>query len=226
MWRVVLSLASCAFGAQVFVQHKPESVDFNIENAPADAALEAMRISVGLEPQYAFDMNVFKKFNPFEKASAAVALVVPEIKESSLALSGKFIAPSTELAYPDDIAGMPLAEQSLTILQTTAEDYSAFVKKISESLEAKYGENYVFFVVSGKTDGSSAADRQMLQADKEPLISWEPRNENYSIMLAIIGLFILLVVFGIVAFAFMTANIGPGDNIAYKLGAAHSKKNQ
>jgi hypothetical protein len=44
--------------------------------------------------------------------------------------------------------------------------------------------------------------------------------------LAIIGLFILFVVFGIVAFSFMTANIGPGDNIAYKLGAAHSKKTQ
>ena len=66
MWRVVLSLASCAFGAQVFVQHKPESVDFNIENAPADAALEAMRISVGLEPQYAFDMNGIRSFDNLE----------------------------------------------------------------------------------------------------------------------------------------------------------------
>ena len=40
---------------------------------------------------------VFKKFNPFEKATAAVALVVPEIKGSCLTLSGEFIAPSTEV---------------------------------------------------------------------------------------------------------------------------------
>ena len=98
----------------------------------------------------------------------------------------------------------------------------------------------MFFVVSGKTDAKSVADRQMLQVEKDPLISWEPRNENFSIILgnlnhhfkfsqsflAIIGLFILFVVFGIVAFSFMTANIGPGDNIAYKLGAAQSKKTQ
>jgi len=58
MWKLVFaSLVSCAFGAEVSIQHKPESVDFNIENAPADAALEALRISVGLEPQLAFDMN-------------------------------------------------------------------------------------------------------------------------------------------------------------------------
>jgi len=66
----------------------------------------------------------------------------------------------------------------------------------------------------------------MLQADKSLLVSWEPRNENFSIILAIIGLFILFVVFGIVAFSFMTANIGLEENIAYKLGAAHSKKRQ
>jgi len=219
-------LVSCAFAAKVSIQHKPESVEFNIENAPADAALEALRISVGLEPQFSFDMNVFKKFNPFEKATAAVVLVVPEIKGSSLTLSGEFIAPSTEITYPEDVTGMPLAENSLTILQTTSDDYTAFVQKINESLHSKYGDNFVFFVVSGKTDANSAADRQMLQADKDPLVSWEPRNENFSIILAIIGLFILFVVFGIVAFSFMTANIGPGDNIAYKLGAAQSKKTQ
>ncbi|CBY13334.1 unnamed protein product [Oikopleura dioica] len=227
MWKLVFaSLVSCAFGAEVSIQHKPESVDFNILNAPADAALEALRISVGLEPQLAFEMNVFNKFNPFEKASAAVVLIVPEIKGSSLPLSGQFIAPSTEITYPEDVIGMPLAEKSLTILQTTSDDYSAFVQKISESLKAKYGDNFVFFVVSGKTDANSVADRQMLQVEKDPLISWEPRNENFSIILAIIGLFILFVVFGIVAFSFMTANIGPGDNIAYKLGAAQSKKTQ
>jgi len=225
MWRFVC-LVSCAFAAKVSIQHKPESVEFNIENAPADAALEALRISVGLEPQFSFDMNVFKKFNPFEKATAAVVLVVPEIRGSSLTLSGEFIAPSTEITYPDDVTGMPLAENSLTILQTTSDDYTAFVQKINESLKSKYGDNFVFFVVSGKTDANSAADRQMLQADKDPLVSWEPRNENFSIILAIIGLFILFVVFGIVAFSFMTANIGPGDNIAYKLGAAQSKKTQ
>jgi hypothetical protein len=58
MWKsVCAALVSCAFGAEVSIQHKPESVDFNIENAPADAALEALRISVGLEPQFSFDMN-------------------------------------------------------------------------------------------------------------------------------------------------------------------------
>jgi len=184
MWKsVCAALVSCAFGAEVSIQHKPESVDFNIENAPADAALEALRISVGLEPQFSFDMNVFKKFNPFDKATAAVALIVPQIQGSSLPLSGQFIAPSTEITYPEDVAGMPLDEQSLTILQTTSDDYSAFVQKISESLQSKFGDNFVFFVISGKTDANSVADRQMLQADKAPLVSWEPRNENFSIML-------------------------------------------
>ena len=56
MWRFVC-LVSCAFAAKVSIQHKPESVEFNIENAPADAALEALRISVGLEPQFSFDVN-------------------------------------------------------------------------------------------------------------------------------------------------------------------------
>ena len=41
----------------------------------------------------------------------------------------------------------------------------------------------MFFVISGKTDANSVADRQMLQADKAALVSWEPRNENFSIML-------------------------------------------
>ena len=33
-----------------------------------------------------------------------------------------------QITYPEDVAGMPLDEQSLTILQTTSDDYSAFVQ--------------------------------------------------------------------------------------------------
>jgi hypothetical protein len=33
-----------------------------------------------------------------------------------------------QITYPEDITGMPLNEQSLTILQTTSDDYSAFVQ--------------------------------------------------------------------------------------------------
>jgi hypothetical protein len=57
-------------------------------------------------------------------------------------------------------------------------------------------------------------------------VGFSKLRQVFSDFLAIIGLFILFVVFGIVAFSFITANIGPGDSIAYKLGAAHSKKTQ
>lgn len=50
-----------------------------------------------LENYNLFNDLVFNKFNPFDKATAAVALIVPQIQGSSLPLSGQFIAPSTEV---------------------------------------------------------------------------------------------------------------------------------
>ena len=58
------------------------------------------------------------------------------------------------------------------------------------------------------------------------IYSTEPRNADFGIIFIIVAAFIIAMIFGLVFISYELVNMGPGDNIAYKLGAAATKKNQ
>ena len=69
-------------------------------------------------------------------------------------------------------------------------------------------------------------DRQILQAaDASIKGAVEPRNSIFPVMFIIVLGLILFSVFGLVWISYEMVNMEPGDNIAYKLNAAYSKKN-
>ena len=71
------------------------------------------------------------------------------------------------------------------------------------------------------------SQRQLLQAEVDtPKLSTKPRSSDFPVLFIIISSFVVLMIFGLVFISYELAYMGPGDNIAYKLGAAASKKNQ
>ena len=61
---------------------------------------------------------------------------------------------------------------------------------------------------------------------KKFLYSTEPRNADFGVIFIICAAFVIAMIFGLVFISYELVNMGPGDNIAYKLGAAATKKNQ
>jgi hypothetical protein len=105
------------------------------------------------------------------------------------------------------------------------------IQKIESSLKEKYGNGFILSVITeGLIDDSLSGDsqRQLLQTTDEPTpkLSTKPRDADFPVFFIIIASFTILMIFGLVFISYEMANMGPGDNIAYKLGAAASKKNQ
>ena len=97
-----------------------------------------------------------------------------------------------------------------------------------DSLSEKYGDNFILSLVSnGLTSDDSSIGRQTLQAsDNNIQFSTKPRSQEFPVFFIIIATFTVLMLFILLFISYEMAYMGPGDNIAYKLGAAASKKNQ
>ena len=98
-----------------------------------------------------------------------------------------------------------------------------------DSLSEKYGENFILSLVSnGLTSDDSSIGRQTLQAadPNNVQFSTKPRSQEFPVFFIIIATFTVLMLFILLFISYEMAYMGPGDNIAYKLGAAASKKNQ
>ena len=82
-------------------------------------------------------------------------------------------------------------------------------------------------MVDSPTSTETVVDRQILSTDgeKDLLGSTEPRNIDFSIIFVISFSLLLFGLFAIVWISYEMIYMEPGDNIAYKLSAAHSKKN-
>ena len=97
-----------------------------------------------------------------------------------------------------------------------------------DSLSEKYGNNFILSLVSnGLSSDESSVGRQTLQAaDNGVKGSTKPRSQEFPVFFIIIATFTVLMLFILLFISYEMAYMGPGDNIAYKLGAAASKKNQ
>ena len=71
----------------------------------------------------------------------------------------------------------------------------------------------------------TSADRQILEADEpNKLGATLPRNMHFPVIFVFTFALLLVMVFVLVWMSYEMAMMEPGDNIAYKLGAAQSKK--
>ena len=101
-----------------------------------------------------------------------------------------------------------------------------------DSLSEKYGDNFILSLVSnGLSSDESSVGRQTLEAttqapDTNVKGSTKPRSQEFPVFFIIIATFTVLMLFILLFISYEMAYMGPGDNIAYKLGAAASKKNQ
>ena len=102
------------------------------------------------------------------------------------------------------------------------------IQELMDSLSEKYGNNFILSLVSnGLSSDESSVGRQTLQAaDNGVKGSTKPRSQEFPVFFIIIATFTVLMLFILLFISYEMAYMGPGDNIAYKLGAAASKKNQ
>lgn len=113
----------------------------------------------------------------------------------------------------------------------------------------KHGDNFILTLVSHSSLGDEMSSRQILQTagrcetsscltkksyknhhanktDSPFIYSTQPRHADFGIIFIIIAAFTIVMIFGLVFISYELINMGPGDNIAYKLSAAATKKNQ
>jgi len=235
MKKIVLFLASFCAASEIAFVKQPEEIKVrdDFDHLTGDMVKDIHRMATGENPHHISNQHVFSKFNPFHTASKAVILVVPSLPQENVAqqIDGDFMAESIELAYPDDaVNAISTSSESLLVLKTDKTDSSQFIDTITKQLTDQYGENYILsLVVDSATLGENklTVDRQILAADdvKDKYKSTEPRNGHFSVIFIISSAIVLVVLFTIVWISYEMVNMEPGDNIAYKLGAAYSKKN-
>merc|ERR1712131_347582 len=216
-------LISLCFASQWSIVRQPESVKLGDGGIDAQELLSIQNIITGQAPAQTLDTKVLESFNAFKPVEKAVILIVPGL--TGQYLSGEVAAPSIELNYPSDAQAVVDTDDKVTVLSATS-NVEDRVKELLKSLEAKHGDNFMLTLVS-HTGDDFVSGRQILQDDSAGFIySTEPRNADFGIIFIIVAAFIIAMIFGLVFISYELVNMGPGDNIAYKLGAAATKKNQ
>jgi hypothetical protein len=196
----------------------------------------------GLQPSYGSPLNLFilalKHFDPFSQIEKDFIIITSEeendIPESvkQFKLKTTLSRPSIELSVTSDGPAIVESDISEKVLILRADkNLNEHIQKIESSLKEKYGNGFILSVITeGLIDDSLSGDsqRQLLQTTDEPTpkLSTKPRDADFPVFFIIIASFTILMIFGLVFISYEMANMGPGDNIAYKLGAAASKKNQ
>jgi len=227
--RVFLSLLGLCAASEIVFHHEPKNLKILKKSAVSgDVAIDIHRVATGKAPKHILTEDVFEEFNPMHLAEKSVILIVPRLNtDSKTKMDGQFIAPSIEVSYPSDLVQViPESGEDVIVIKTNAQNYDAFVTQISSLLSRQYGDNYLFSLVADSpVDGETSVDRQILQAAETDLAATLPRNGQFPIIFAISAFIVLFALFGLTWISYEMMCMEPGDNIAYKLGAAYSKKN-
>merc|ERR1712147_624625 len=224
----LLLVALCSASSKWSIVKQPHNVAFDRSNKlDGQELLSIQHIITGAAPAQQLDTKVLSSFNAFKPVEKAVILIVPELDGDLM--SGEVVAPSIELNYPSDAKSVVDSDDKVTVLSANA-NVGDRVKELVDALTAKHGDNFMLTLVSHSFDDENDAvsgSRQILQASDSPFIySTQPRNADFGIIFIIIAAFTIAMIFGLVFISFELINMGPGDNIAYKLSAAATKKNQ
>jgi hypothetical protein len=227
--RVFLSLLGLCVASEIVFHHQPKNLKI-LKNAAVsgDVAMDIHRVASGKTPKHILSQNVFEEINPMHPAAKSVILIVPNLNtETKTKMRGQFMAPSIEVSYPSDVAQViPDSGEDVIVIKTNAQNYDDFVAQITALLSREFGDNYLFSLVADSpVDGEKSIDRQILQTPETDLGATLPRNGQFPIIFAISAFIVLFAVFGLTWISYEMMCMEPGDNIAYKLGAAYSKKN-
>merc|ERR1711970_201415 len=220
---ISLLVALCTASKWSIVK-QPGSVVFDRNNKlDGQELLSIQNIITGQAPGQSLDTQVLESFNAFKPVAKAVILIVPELDGDFM--SGEVVAPSIELNYPSDAKAVVDKDEKVTVLSANA-NVGDRVKELVDALTNKHGDNFILTLVS-HTLGDDVSGRQILQATDSPFIyPTQPRHADFGIIFIIIAAFTIAMIFGLVFISYELVNMGPGDNIAYKLSAAATKKNK
>jgi len=222
-----LSLASPSWS----VRHAPKSVQITQNSRPnGQEVFEVHKLLSGSEPTHVLNSPVVTEFDIFNPVEKSVILVIPTMPKSDnvFDLTTPLTQPTIELGFKGDAAASVESSNEDVLMLSTDSDVEDFVNELMDSLSEKYGNNFILSLVSnGMATDESSIGRQTLQASDDNVKgSTKPRSQEFPVFFIIIATFTILMLFVILFISYEMAYMGPGDNIAYKLGAAASKKNQ
>jgi len=193
---------------------------------------EINTILTGDFPSHTLSSEVLKTFDPFSPIKKAVIILTSEHlpdSENQFQLQSTLSQPSIELSVISDGPSIIESPESEKVLVFRADkNLNDHIKQIESALKDKFGDSYMLSIVTETpADAFGGSQRQLLQAEVDtPKLSTKPRSSDFPVLFIIIASFVVLMIFGLVFISYELAYMGPGDNIAYKLGAAASKKNQ
>jgi len=224
-------IAAC-LGGQIQFLNVPKGTKIRKDlQLTSQNVLDVHSILTGNEPSHILPHEVFESFDVFNPAEKSVILLSPKMIDGpTQSVEGPFISESIELKYPSDGAdAVKTAAQNQIVLkiQDDSQDIEAFVNEIKESLAEKFGDNFLLSIlIDSDVTAEKVADRQILQSDQKSIGGTvEPRNSIFPVIFVIVFGLVLFSLFGLVWISYEMVNMEPGDNIAYKLNAAYSKKN-
>jgi len=216
------------------VHHAPTSVKMSQNSRPNGQEVFVIHKMVsGSQPSHALNSPVLSEFDIFNPIEKSVILIVPSIPKSEnvFDLTSPLTQPTIELGFKGDAAAVVENSNENVLMLSTDSGVEDVINELMDSLSEKYGNNFILSLVSnGLSLDESSVGRQTLQADdtgaSDVTGSTKPRSQEFPVFFIIIATFTVLMLFILLFISYEMAYMGPGDNIAYKLGAAASKKNQ
>jgi len=226
---VIFALSSA--GPSWAVRHAPTSVQISQNSRPnGQEVFEVHKMVSGSDPSHVLNSPVLSEFDIFNPVEKSVILVVPSIPKSEnvFDLTSPLTQPTIELGFKGDAAATVENSNEDVLMLSTDSEVEDVINELMDSLSEKYGNNFILSLVSnGLSLDESSVGRQTLQTT-DPTVkgSTKPRSQEFPVFFIIIATFTVLMLFILLFISYEMAYMGPGDNIAYKLGAAASKKNQ
>lgn len=230
MLNLFILIATCSASQVSFKSLQNDIVvSDQINNLNSDTILDIHRMAIGADPEHIINEKVFETFNPFNPSKKAVIVICPSMPENSLSIqnfNGHFISESIEISFKEDVSSVlaGTSDDHILVLKVTSNE---FVNELERHLTELFDGDFMISYVVDNDDLTSdtSADRQILEADEpNKLGATLPRNMHFPVIFVFTFALLLVMVFVLVWMSYEMAMMEPGDNIAYKLGAAQSKK--